>query len=218
MNLSRTLSLSGYWMSRRELEVWKEMPRGDGMSCQLAVCPLHQKMVRRHLLVKKEHLSLETRCPDRKMCKRRDGDGRNAHRNYVMAGGGEVWVLQEWINSPQYKSLPVAFLCSWRQTKANQALCMEPYQLSFPLKGKRQCYPSYLPKISLKLSFFQLLCIILGCPKQVFHFLLAAALSIFSLWLTLTCLSCWANAKLHHNLLSWSPNKMFLAPQIVFQV
>lgn len=68
---------------------------------------------------------------------------------------------------------------------------------------------------------FQLLCIILGspaCPEQVPHVFPAATLSIFSLWLTFTCLLCCAKAKLHLSLLSWSPNKLLLAPQIVFQV
>lgn len=35
-----------------------------------------------------------------------------------------------------------------------QALSMDADQLSSPLEGKRQCYPSYLSKTCLKLSFF----------------------------------------------------------------
>lgn len=96
-------------------------------------------------------------------------------------------------------------------SQGSQALCMD----TFPVEGKRQCYPSCLSKTCLNLSFFQLLCIILGSPawpEQVS--LLDATLSIFSF----TRFSCQANAKLRHNLLSWSPNKLFLAPQIVFQV
>lgn len=133
------------------------------MSCQLAVCPLHQKMVRRHLpLPKRTHIPVKT---DRKMCHRRDEDGGNGHRNYITTGGGEVWGLQEWINIPQYKSLPVAFLCSWRQTKAVTPLHMDtklcawsPTSLPFLWRGRGNAIPVSYP--NLKLSFFQLLCII----------------------------------------------------------
>lgn len=89
-----------------------------------------------------------------------------------------------------------------------QALPMEADQLSFPLEGKRQWCPSYLPRTYFNFFFF--------FPIAVHHFgfpsLPRASSSCSSTCYTvhfqfaghLTWLSCWAKAKLHHSLLSWS--------------
>lgn len=57
--------------------------------------------------VKKDTYPSETRCPDRRMCNRRDRDGRNGHRNYIMMGGGEVW------DAPRMDQQPLTEKSSW---------------------------------------------------------------------------------------------------------
>lgn len=193
---------------------------------ELAVCPLHQALGRRHFpLTKRTPIPVTPR----KMCNRRDRDGRNGHRNYIMTGECEVWVLQEeWINNPQYKRPPVAFLCSWRQTKAVTPLHMatklcswRPASFSSLWRGRGNVIPVTYPRPNLSSPFF-------SCSASFWVPQLAQSKSLTSFQLPHCPFSACGSPspapragqmpRLHHHLLSWSPNKLLLAPQIVFQV